>query len=167
MAIGLRDIFISMGMPDQPFMPVMDLVEGILENEKNAFRIEAVSHREMGSAEGATCQTGKVIMLRDDVLLAACRDEPRARFTVIHELAHWFLHTGEDAPLARMMPNSNLPLYRQSEWQANQFAGALLMPAKYFDASDLVNIEGVMKRHGVSHGAAQIRLGTLRKQGVI
>jgi len=63
---------------------------------------------------------------------------PRAAFFVAHELGHCLLHTNQLMRLAQMPTNqqaafhrglTNHKPYEDTEWQANGFAGALLMPA--------------------------------------
>ena len=66
---------------------------------------------------------------------------PRGRYFVAHELGHCLLHTDQLVRLAQM-PKAQLAAlhwggqevaheaYRDTEWQANAFAGALLMPAQ-------------------------------------
>ena len=58
--------------------------------------------------------------------------QPRNRFTLGHELGHAILHTDElgmrEGAAARPINTANLKAYESSEWQANQFAGAILMP---------------------------------------
>jgi Zn-dependent peptidase ImmA (M78 family) len=64
---------------------------------------------------------------------------PRAGFFVAHELGHCLLHTNQLMRLAQMPTNqqaafhrglTNHKPYEDTEWQANGFAGALLMPAR-------------------------------------
>lgn len=64
---------------------------------------------------------------------------PRATFFVAHELAHCVLHTDQLVRLARMPEKQQAAFHRgrtehrvfeDTEWQANAFASALLMPAK-------------------------------------
>ena len=69
------------------------------------------------------------------------KGHPRAGFFVAHELGHCLLHTDLLVRRARM-PEAQLaalhmdgrkathPPYQDTEWQANAFAGALLMPAR-------------------------------------
>jgi Zn-dependent peptidase ImmA (M78 family) len=67
------------------------------------------------------------------------RSHPRAAFFVAHELGHCLLHTGQLMRLAQMPTNQQAAFHRgltdhkpfeDTEWQANGFAGALLMPAR-------------------------------------
>ena len=66
---------------------------------------------------------------------------PRGGFFVAHELGHCLLHTAQLVCLAQMPKAQQAALhrggeevgheaYRDTEWQANAFAGALLMPAR-------------------------------------
>ncbi len=68
------------------------------------------------------------------------QDYPRGRFFLAHELGHSLLHTDQLIRLAHMPlaqqsalhQNRQLvthKVYRDTEWQANAFASALLMPA--------------------------------------
>ena len=65
---------------------------------------------------------------------------PRGGFFVAHELGHCLLHTDQLVRLAQMPKMQQAALqrggqkvdheaYQDTEWQANAFAGALLMPA--------------------------------------
>ena len=64
----------------------------------------------------------------------------RAGYFVAHELGHCVLHSGQLVRLAQMPTDQQAAFHRASgriahkafedtEWQANAFAGALLMPA--------------------------------------
>lgn len=66
---------------------------------------------------------------------------PRGGFFVAHELGHCLLHTDQLVRLAQMPKSKQAALhrggekvghktYQDTEWQANAFAGALLMPAR-------------------------------------
>lgn len=64
---------------------------------------------------------------------------PRAGYFVVHELGHCVLHTDQLVRLARMPTEQQAAFHRgreghracdDTEWQANAFASALLMPAQ-------------------------------------
>jgi hypothetical protein len=75
-------------------------------------------------------------------------DGVRARFTTCHEFGHAVLHVGELIKLAgmplvgqaAMHRQREYPRYYDSEWQANAFAAALLMPER--------GIRGLEAKHG-------------------
>jgi len=102
-------------------------------------------------------------------LLVNQNDHPyRKRFTIAHELGHHFLHLGEDGEFVD--PAANLfrgdeegP--RPHEWQANQFAAALLMPrdlvAEEIARDRSLTLEELAARFRVSESAMGIRLDVL------
>ncbi len=64
---------------------------------------------------------------------------PRAGYFVVHELGHCLLHTDQLMRLAQMPTDQQAAFHRgrgghrpfeDTEWQANAFASALLMPAR-------------------------------------
>lgn len=88
----------------------------------------------------------------------------RQRFTVAHELGHYFLHRDqepfEDGLLFRKDNQFNL-----LERQANEFAALLLMPP--LDFSRALNhhpIEDVAKIFGVSRQAAEYRANNVKAE---
>jgi len=96
---------------------------------------------------------------------------PRAAYFVGHELGHCVLHTDQLIRLAKMPTNQQAAFHRglqahkafeDTEWQANAFSSALLMPA-----AGLAAVEGeygylttslIMEKFGVSREAAGYRL---------
>ena len=96
---------------------------------------------------------------------------PRARFTTAHECGHAVLHFSQlkskltDGGM-RLYRRSELPAYRDPEWQANAFAAAILMPA--VAVRRLVeNVPGnrelaIARYFEVSQESAGIRLNTLK-----
>lgn len=74
---------------------------------------------------------------------------PRASYFVAHELGHCVLHTDQLIRLAQMPTNQQAAFHRgradhkpyeDTEWQANAFASALLMPAR--------GVVSLQQRHG-------------------
>ncbi|WP_054177112.1 ImmA/IrrE family metallo-endopeptidase [Citrobacter sp. CtB7.12] len=89
----------------------------------------------------------------------------RQRFTLAHELGHYFLHRN------RAISFVDEALYRSThmdsmEYEANNFAGALLMPKKQL--IDFMNSKGtdaelISEYFNVSVLAAKIRVETLQR----
>ena len=95
----------------------------------------------------------------------------RDRFTVAHELGHFFLqypivtreHPGE-LMIATRWVDQNDPVQMRAEWEANWFAAGLLMPFASFSRiwrEEDQNIESVASRFVVSVPAANIRASAL------
>lgn len=74
----------------------------------------------------------------------------RDRFTIAHEIGHYFLHR-QGYKFART--TYELPAYLDPEWQANTFASFLLIPREktYF-----LNVNEIMELCAVSKSAAKI-----------
>lgn len=106
------------------------------------------------------------IYLTETTYQAARRGEPRARFTVVHELGHAIL--GHRRTMNRESGAAGrLKEYEDSEWQANQFAAETLMPLGTILSRRLTNTWQLQQAFGVSHQAAEKRLRQLRKRGEI
>jgi len=93
--------------------------------------IEALAMHDKGSDE-------IIVALSPETYADLENDHPRARFSLCHELGHAVLHPRELLALSRiphveaalMRGASTHPPYQDTEWQANAFAGALLMPVR-------------------------------------
>ena len=96
---------------------------------------------------------------------------PRAGYFVAHELGHVVLHPDQLVRLAEMPTNQQTSFHRgradhkpyeDTEWQANAFASALLMPAAGLqgleDRSGWLTTSLIAARFGVSVEAAGYRL---------
>ena len=153
----LRD---SLNLTNLAYMPVIDVVERVLDQMLGMVEFTVGSREEMNDAEGLTCPMGKFIMLREDVYNEACAGESRARFTTAHELGHWMMHT--NIPLARANRGDGTEPYRLAEPQANQFAACLLMPENFINHA-FDDERELMIRFGVSFYAARLRLEWIRE----
>lgn len=151
----------QLNLTQLPYMPVIDVIERVLDQQLELTRFIVGSREEMQNAEGYTCPNGEFIMLREDVYNGVCAGEGRARFTTAHELGHWVMHT--NIPLARAKRGDGTKPYMLAEPQANQFAASLLMPESFIDALD--DEEDLIERFGVSSDAARLRLQWLQKNG--
>lgn len=109
--------------------------------------------------------TGTSIVIRDDVYDSATSSESnslRHQFTFAHELGHYILHKGLTPVMPRGGPTHKA--YEDTEWQADTFAGELLMPfdeiirlsQQYPKSLDLIN--SVSDEFMVSWDAARVRI---------
>jgi Zn-dependent peptidase ImmA (M78 family) len=95
---------------------------------------------------------------------------PRSAYFVGHELGHCVLHTEQLVRLAQMPTNQQTAFHRgradhkpyeDTEWQANAFSSALLMPARglaRLEAGGNLTTEEIGRRFRVSAEAAGYRL---------
>jgi len=103
------------------------------------------------------------------------RGVQRATFTVAHEAGHLKLHTEEIMGLAGLNLQSQAALHRHAdphpwyldtEWQANAFAAALLMPKAQLTQmrrNGWIEPREVAEFYGVSETTAKIRIMNLRR----
>lgn len=91
-----------------------------------------------------------------DIYLSTFSGPLRDRFTIAHELGHYFLHSRQgEVPLRATRKGSG-----QLEWEANWFAASLLMPSKKFaevSANYQGDIYAIAGHFQVSSQAVEIR----------
>lgn len=145
---------------DKPF-PIAEFLERGLPVLYDDFELEVVTEGELGKKFGETYPDRHLIRLREDVYDQAASGDPFSRMTVAHEVGHLFEHEGVPRALARREASRSIPAYKSSEWQANAFAGALLMPAcKIVDLSP----EQVSEHYQVTITAAWTQCSAIAKE---
>lgn len=147
---------------DKPRLPIVSVLEFVLPQIVPHFVFEVADSQTMGQKHGLTFPDEPRIVIREDVYEGARRGVGRDRLTHAHELAHFILH--RDVSFARTC-GANVPRYCDSEWQANCFAGELLVSAQHLDGcsgpSDLAD------RFGVSQAAAEIQWKAFKGDGLV
>ena len=101
------------------------------------------------------------IYIRDSVFDQMAKGGQRAVFTIGHELGHAVL--AHRRTYNRQV--SAVPIYCNSEWQANTFAAEFTMPLSEIRFRELHTAEAISNFFGVSPAAAATRLTDLRKRG--
>jgi len=147
-----------------PKFPILQVVELMLPKVMPEFSFEVKEADEMGDNHGLTHPESNEMWIRSDVYDGACQGNGRDRFTIAHELGHLLLHN-LPGMARKMKPASSIKAYVNSEWQANTFAGALLIPTNIaVDSRDPYEIAEVC---GVSVDAASVRLKVLSQMGLL
>ncbi len=161
-AMHVRELF---DLPsDQGFFSLGEFIENMTDW---GITYDVVPASMLPDGVEACCMPeGGVIFLSEGTYDGACKDSPRARFTVIHELGHLALSHArafhrETAGFAAIKP------YEDSEWQANQFAAEFLMPMEDIRRKRLSAPTHLVMEYQVSETAANRRLRQLKKQGVL
>ena len=121
------------------------------------FKYEIVEDEELPNEYAETDIINNVIRIRSSVYERAYNGNPRDRFTIAHELGHFFLHSVSYS-LARTI--EEIKIYENPEWQANVFAGEFLVPTSHIN--NLTVIE-VAKIYNVSKAVARIQLKESKK----
>lgn len=138
------------GFDKEPYFPIVHFIEWIMANPENGMELEILTKEEMQDTYGTTNTGSNKMRIREDVYEGAVRGNPRDRFTLCHELGHYFLHQPENISYAR----GNIPAYRNPEWQANVFAAELLAP---YELVKNMSTNEIAEKCGMSHQAAYIK----------
>jgi IrrE N-terminal-like domain len=118
----------------------------------------------------STDETAIVVALTEDSYEALSAGAGRALFTVAHEIGHAVLHPLElverrvasaDARALHRGTVGGHKAFMDTEWQANGFAGAMLVPAAglaKLEASGQLDARSIARTYLVSQQAAELRL---------
>lgn len=147
----IRKVF---GLLDERFFPVVEFLEIGLPQIDKDFVLEIDSLKNMGGRHGLTYPEKSLIILREDVYENAIAGVPMDRFTVAHEIGHYFLHKPNRIAFARENAREKRPSYIDPEWQANTFAGELLAPPHLISG---LTIQEIMQYCGVSFKVGEIQ----------
>ena len=140
----------KLGMKDAIYFDIAFVIE-VLAYHLNFFEFHILEDHEMQGAYAYYNPRNNSLNVSNSVYLSACNGDGRHRFTLAHELAHWYLHSNK-AVLARNTQDT-FPKYCDSEWQANTFASMLLMEPALIKN---MPIEQIVERCSVSYQAATI-----------
>ena len=89
-----------------------------------------------------------------DIVLPTFTSPIRDRFTIAHEMGHYYLHSlGGDKKIWADRKGSG-----QVEWEANWFAESFLMPRYLIKKNKITTVSEMMDAFGVSAQAAELRL---------
>jgi hypothetical protein len=149
LAEGVRNVC---GLEDEPYFPIVEFLELGLGKIADGVIFDVLPKEILGARMGSVDTLRKMLYLREDVYARAVRNVPRDRFTVAHEVGHALMHVGS---LNMVDASCEVPKYRNPEWQANWFAGALLMPARF--ARRCYSVKEMEEKFGVSTSAARRR----------
>src|SRR5258708_2682190 len=114
--------------PNQIEFPIMDVIEFKLGLVFENFCFDVQDKATIGVEEGRVIAGKDCIILREDVYEGACGGNGRDRFTACHELPHFLIH--REVAMPRMRDDADR-IYCDAEWQADTFAGTLLMSPRH------------------------------------
>ena len=158
----VRDELICEGLGlRQPNLPLIRILEALQYHEVIEF--EVMEDHELGSHLADADPDRGVLRLRNEVYVGADAGEPFYRSVIAHELGHLFLHQncsrfGKSA-VEQSMGHA---AFEDSEWQAQVFAGELLVDVRLLEPPFVV--QHVMRIFGVSYQMASYQIRqTLKK----
>lgn len=145
-----------------------------LELDVTPFPVDTAVERLGGRIEVSASPEAEALVKKEGdsfVIALAAQPETRRRFSVAHELGHLFLHMGyliEPEKWAAIDEYRDAPKYRygfsEEEYEAHEFAAALLMPAEAFRArvaalskGDRTPLRPIAEEFQVSLDAARVR----------
>jgi len=146
---------------DDLYFPLIEFMEFIVPQIIDTeFYLEPVIKNELPDCYARAIPEKHKIVIREDVYYAIHAGNRRHRFTLAHELGHYIMHNKETVLVLNRKDidvnvKINIPKYRDPEWQANTFAGELLVP---FGKISELSIQEIVDSCEVSYEVACIQL---------
>lgn len=140
---------IYLGVTEGARIALQPILEFALDDLVEGAYFKIANDSELGGAEGMTDGQHPVITLSASTYMCLQRSDCRARMTVAHEIGHLLLHSGQKVYHFEEPMNDNR---FDPEWQADEFAAALLMPKLPF--MRIKTVHQAMEAFGVSRAAA-------------
>jgi len=150
-ANSLRELAQNYITPDTGYFNLGDFVCYLHDNNDIEFEMVIIDD-ELTQEEGVASPSSNRFLIPDHVFNSLMEGQPRARFTVAHELGHIMLH--EQPVHYRNGINSWHHHEEDSEWQANTFAAHLLV--EFEKARDINIANTIANQFGVSMEVALI-----------
>lgn len=148
-----------MGLGNSDYLDIVRFLEHHLHLIFPDFHMEVVEKEVMPKNYAEFHPETKCIRVQQDVYDGAADGNPRDRFTLAHEIGHLYLHRPGKIAMARSINKEKIPAYKCPEWQANTFAGELLVPP---DGTKGMSPMTVVENFGVSYQAAMIQVNQRR-----
>lgn len=116
------------GNQDFKYLDIVRILEYKMPVFFPGFGYEIVDSFEMPDREAEMNPRELCIRIRESVYNAAIEGDGHCRFTIAHELGHFFLHRTQALAFGHRAEKGSIPTYMNSEWQADVFARNLLAP---------------------------------------
>lgn len=143
--------------PDFKYLDIVRVLEFRMPEAFPGFRYEIVDSCEMPDREAEMNPSEFCIRIQEPIYIKAMKGDGHCRFTLAHELGHFFMHRTQPLAFGHRAINGNIPPYMNSEWQADIFARNLLAP---FSMTRGLCAQEIETLFGVSRNVAHIIAGT-------
>lgn len=135
------------------YFPVVRFIEEVLVIIDKEFNYVILNDQDMPANTYAQYNaSSNEMLIRESVYNGAISDIGRDRFTLAHEIGHYILHS--DVVFSRVDNKNQVKTYCDPEWQADAFAGELLIPAHLINS---LSIDEIAYRCKTSYQAASIQ----------
>jgi len=134
---------------DKPF-PILRFFEFVLTGL--GLEYEIVPDEEMMGVYAEAIPEKGLLRISESTYNGAYSGVPRDRFTIAHEIGHLLMHTPDRVVFTRT--KNEIKPYENPEWQANTFAGELLV---HSDSIRDLSVEDIANKYEVSHTVAKIQ----------
>ncbi len=141
------------GYENKLYFPVEEVIEKMQDEfSEYGFNFEIVEDKYFAnSVQGDTDVMNHYIRIKESVYDNACKGDGTARFSIAHEMGHYVLMCLAEVGFQRNLIKRPVEAYEDPEWQANCFAGELLMPYTFIQDMSVIEIMG---KCNVSYTAA-------------
>ena len=148
----------ELGLQNQSRPDLITAIEKLTARFRH-FSYQQIPDAEMPGAEAQWDARKGVLRIRESLIAAMQRGEPRARMTIANEIGHFAMrHAGVRRRSATQATAGRLGLEaKKEESEARRFAAMFLAPSDLLSAIDTV--EEIADRFGLSVEAAMIRKG--------
>lgn len=147
------------------YAPLLDILS---EEYGINYDILEDDHPHLDGAEARYLPQTAIILFSETTYSQIYRNEGRGGFTLFHELGHVSLGHENSVVFNRGM---GLTLakeaYEDAEWQADRFAGEVLMPLSIMMEYELFSAQKLVAFFGVSKKAAERRIRDLKRSSEI
>ena len=144
----------SIDAENTPYFDVIAFLEIVMPIVDKNFEYIYLPKNEMRGCYGMAYPEEHRIYIREDVYDRAINNVGRDRFTIMHEIAHYFLHTKDNLILTRLAPHEKIPKYYDLEWQANTLAAETLV---FLPLIKNKSIQEIITTCAVSYEVAKIQ----------
>ena len=124
------------------YIPIHKILEAMPDVfSENGFFYEIVADDELpSSVQGDVDIANHHMRIKESVYNGACSGNGKDRYSVAHEIGHYLLLSVAGLSLQRNISQRKLKAYEDPEWQAECFAGELLMPYHLIKGLDVLEI---------------------------
>lgn len=143
----------------------VDVVEMLRRMKHRGYLRDYISipDNDLPDAEAKFVAEDRKIYLRESIYRSASRGDPRARFTIAHEIAHCALNHQymRKRGIAVGAFEKKVPSIRRDERQADKLAAAILAPFHRAEFTLTTNSKQLAERFGLSDRMSSIRTDEL------